>query len=538
MSKSIWKFLTSLWLTVVLLTIAIVLVFLNTLAQVHEGIWDAQERWFYSAFVWWGPEGASWKLPVLPGGYIVGTLLLINLIAAHIKRFQWSVKKIGIHLTHIGIVLFLLGILFTRLTSRESLMSLREGQTKVYSESHRENELVFASDFDNAREEVVSIPGEMLETKKDITHAKLPFTVLVKEYQPNGELTSRSTLARTGGQLTGALATVEAEYASAEGLPKQADRAMEASGREAVWRAALKALGQPAKGDLIVIAEKISKEPELAARLNAELKTRFREQMLNRFEKASPAMMRIPSTEAAAMHLAAAQIKKGAPASPESFPKIASNDAGKEAIVTPLPATADMNSRNMPYAVLEIVEGGASRGTWLVSPWLGDQEVKAGGRTYRMAFRFERYYQPFSVKLIKATHEVYPGTATAANPEGIPKNFQSRVLITNPDKGEKREADIYMNNPLRYGGLTYYQYQMGQDETATGTPVGNSTFQIVKNPSWGTPYLACFLVFFGMLYQFMYHLIGFLGMRPTPRPPKLPDPVKKPRETRAPQTVP
>lgn len=536
MSKSIWKILTSLWLTVICLCVAIILVFVNTLAQVHEGIWDAQERWFYSFFIWWGPAGAGWKIPVFPAGYIVGSVLLINLLAAHLKRFHMSWKKLGIHATHFGIILFLLGILFTRLTSHESRMSLRDGQTKVFSEAAREDELVFISDFDKSSDEVVSIPGELLEKKKEITHAKLPFTVRVKEYAPNCELTSRPTLARTGAQLAAALATLESQYATAEGLPAQAERAGEATGREIVWRAALKAIGQPNKGDLAELATKISKQPELAARLNAELKTRFRTQMMAQFEKADPARMRLPPTEAAAMHLAAAQMRKGKQAMPDDFPKVATHGGGVEAIVTPLPARSDMDSRNMPYAVIELVEGGASKGTWLVSPWLDEQEITAGGHTFRTALRWERSYQPFSVTLLKATHEVYPGTATEENPDGIPKNFQSRVLITHPEKGEKREVDIYMNNPLRYGGLTFYQYQMGPDEARTGIP-GSSTLQVVRNPSWGTPYLACFLVFSGLLYQFLYHLFGFLGRRTKPSPARMPEPVKKQRETRAPQPV-
>jgi hypothetical protein len=544
MTRALWKFFTSLRLTVVCLGLGALIVFFGTLSQVDDGLWRAQHRWFQSFFVYGKLDVLNWLwhdrslvLPwIFPGGYLVGSVTLINLIAAHIKRFQWGWKKLGIHLAHAGIILLLLGQLLTDQLARESLMSMREGQSRIFSESHRENELVFATDFDANREEVVSIPGELLPQKKEITHAKLPFTVRVKEYAPNGELTSRATLTRSGSQLTAALATVDAEYATPEGLPTQADRALETSGREAVWRAALKALGQPSKGDLVEIATKISKEPELAAKLNAELKTRFREGMLTRFAQASP-RMKIPSTEATAMHIAAAQIRKGAPASPEAFPKVATNGSGQEAIVVPLPEATDMDTRNMPYAVLEIVEGGASKGTWLVTPWLDEQDITVGGKTYRMAFRFERYYQPFSVKLIEAKHEVYTGTATAENPEGIPTNFQSRVMITTPEKGEKREVDIYMNNPLRYGGLTFYQYQMGSDETATGTPVGTSTFQVVKNPGWVTPYLGCLMVGLGMVYQFMSHLIGFIGKRNKPRPAPPVEPVKKRRETRAPQTV-
>jgi hypothetical protein len=66
-----------------------------------------------------------------------------------------------------------------------------------------------------------------------------------------------------------------------------------------------------------------------------------------------------------------------------------------------------------------------------------------------------------------------------------------------------------MNNPLRYGGLTFYQHQMGRRELNGGK--GTSSLQVVKNPSWITPYLGCAIVSLGMLWQFLYHLFGFLS---------------------------
>jgi hypothetical protein len=105
---------------------------------------------------------------------------------------------------------------------------------------------------------------------------------------------------------------------------------------------------------------------------------------------------------------------------------------------------------------------------------------------------------------------VYPGTE-------IPKNFQSRVLLEHSAKGEKREIDVSMNNPLRYGGLTFYQHQMGRRELNGGK--GTSSLQVVKNPSWITPYLGCAVVSLGMLWQFMYHLVGFLSKPRQKQPP-------------------
>jgi cytochrome c biogenesis protein ResB len=88
----------------------------------------------------------------------------------------------------------------------------------------------------------------------------------------------------------------------------------------------------------------------------------------------------------------------------------------------------------------------------------------------------------------------------------IPKNFSSRVRLKNPDSGEDREVLIYMNNPLRYGGETYYQGGFEPGDTV-------SILQVVRNPSWLTPYIACVLVSIGLVVQFMYHLVGFAKKR-------------------------
>jgi hypothetical protein len=103
-------------------------------------------------------------------------------------------------------------------------------------------------------------------------------------------------------------------------------------------------------------------------------------------------------------------------------------------------------------------------------------------------------------------HELYPGTK-------IPKNFQSRVRIENERTGENREVDISMNDPLRYQGLTFYQYQMGLAELSANAR--SSTLQVVRNPSWLAPYFGCILVGAGLVIQFMYHLTGFIRRRPS-----------------------
>ena len=38
-----------------------------------------------------------------------------------------------------------------------------------------------------------------------------------------------------------------------------------------------------------------------------------------------------------------------------------------------------------------------------------------------------------------------------------------------------------------------------------------TVFQVVRNPSWLVPYIACILVSLGLLWQFSFHLARFLN---------------------------
>jgi cytochrome c biogenesis factor len=114
---------TSLRLTVVCLVAALVLVLAGTLAQVDLGLYAAQSKFFRSFFVYWTPAGSGLKIPVLPGGWLIGLVLLVNLLSAHIKRFRFTPKKYGIILIHAGLIFLLAGQFLTELFQVESTMS-------------------------------------------------------------------------------------------------------------------------------------------------------------------------------------------------------------------------------------------------------------------------------------------------------------------------------------------------------------------------------------------------------------------------------
>jgi hypothetical protein len=112
---------SSLRLTVVLLALSMMLVFMATLAQTRLGIWEVMSRYIRTAVVW-VPVGER-ELPVFPGGWLLGGLLLVNLIAAHASRFAWSWKKAPLITIHGGLVVLLLSELITGLFARETQVS-------------------------------------------------------------------------------------------------------------------------------------------------------------------------------------------------------------------------------------------------------------------------------------------------------------------------------------------------------------------------------------------------------------------------------
>ncbi len=189
------QFFSSLRLTVVCLALAMLLVFLGTLAQVDLGLYKAQNEFFRSFLVFWGPKTANWRIPVLPGGYLVGGVLLINLIAAHVTRFKFTRQKAGIWMTHVGLILLLLGQLGTDLLSRESTLHLREGEVKNYSEADRQAELAVIDTTDADSDKVVAIAQGLLERKTELRNSELPFAISVKRFIPNSVVEDRAASA-------------------------------------------------------------------------------------------------------------------------------------------------------------------------------------------------------------------------------------------------------------------------------------------------------------------------------------------------------
>jgi cytochrome c biogenesis factor len=189
--------IVSLRLTVVLILFSIILILVATLDQVNLGIWVVQQKYFNTFVVFWKTGNLS--LAVFPGGYTIGGLLLINLLAAHFYRFKLTWRKLGLWLIHAGLILLLVGQLLTGLMQDEYQLRLDQGQTKNFSESYRNVELAITDTTNAAFDEVIAIPEGRLMHPAPIQHPRLPFRVAVKTYLPNATL-------QMGAPATGATA--------------------------------------------------------------------------------------------------------------------------------------------------------------------------------------------------------------------------------------------------------------------------------------------------------------------------------------------
>jgi hypothetical protein len=373
----ILKPLASLKLTIICLGCAMVLVLVGTLDQVHIGIFEAQNRYFKSFFLYFSLPGSATRIPWFPGGYLVGSVLLVNLIAAHAARFKLSWKKSGILILHSGLILLLLGQLVASVFEEESQMRLNQGETKNFSESPYFDEVAIIDRSGGDTEQVTAIPASLLRPGETIDLPIDGLKLVTNSFYPNSALIN----------------------------PNQ-----------------------------------------------------------------------LPSA---------------------SYPHL---QLGPMAVAVPVDKTYKQDERNLPAISVSLSRNGETVGTWnLATGFPRPLDFQIQGKNYQIVLRPKRYYDSFSIRLQEFRHDRYAGT-------DIAKNFSSRVQLIDSANHENREALIFMNHPLRYGGLTFYQAGFGNNDQTT-------ILQVVKNPSWLVPYISCALLVLGILVQFGMHLVSFFRRR-------------------------
>ena len=195
----------------------------------------------------------------------------------------------------------------------------------------------------------------------------------------------------------------------------------------------------------------------------------------------------------------------------EADENVATAGLGKRYLAVPVRASTGTDSDaavDMAATYVRLrAKDGLDLGVYMVSQLASSQNVTdhitVGDKEYEVSLRFTRNYKPYSVTLVDVRKDDYLGTSTV-------RNFSSDIRLVDTERGTDREIHIWMNNPLRYAGETFYQsgYSGPPDFRTEST-----TLAVVTNSGWMIPYVACMVVGVGLLAHFLSVLMRFLKRR-------------------------
>ncbi len=451
----------SLKLTVTLLVLSMVLIFAGTLAQVDKGIWTVMDQYFRCWIAWieWSvffPNSVSVPAVVLPfpGGFLLGSLLSLNLVAVHSSTFKVLVK--GRRLW-VGYGLLLLGLLIT------VGVVLGWGMAPVAA---TENDAFWRVFFRLGRG---TLAGAVLFAACWVLYKQRAGMVLLHA----------GILLLLVGEFFTAIFAVEATMTIREGETATFfDRSQQ-------FELALTDTSDEEVDRVTTIPQSLLKPGKVVSvgALPFDLKVHARMTHSNR---------PVPLDS----------VSEGVR---EAYPTYAGYGE-RLYVARSREVSGATGERNAPAVDVELLDrrSGASLGRYLLSIWFYPNfvnqiwdmptTVRYEGREYELYFRNRREPAlsesgaPYAVTLLDFVHERYEGTQT-------PKDFSSEIRLVNEGDGIDRNLRIWMNNPLRYAKRTFYQSGYLPEDEGT-------VLQVVRNDSWMIPYLSCMIVFIGMAAQF------------------------------------
>ncbi len=527
--------LASLKLTVVLFAMAIFIVLAGTLAQADKDIWEVIEDYF--RVPWWPSLGFAWidfqmffppsffsGKPMVPGGFyfpggwLIGALMALNLLAAHGMRFK--PQAAGSRLSS-GLAVIAVGLAMTWLV-------IASGSNKAGVQEATWLEWTVLWEFFKGGLAVLWLATAFallkLQPKRKTERATLVTVAfllggllcwilyegdaarlgdssmrilwqLIKGTFAGGVLLAGCMMVfkkRAGIVLMhGGIALMMLSEVLVGTMAVEGQMQIE-EGRTVNFVQDIRALelavvdhSDPNTDDVVIVPESIL----LAGGVIQNEKLPFDVEVVKFLKNASVRQLKpdehSPADKGIGLRWTAEEIRPGA-----------GTDTG--------------GGVDMAAAYVKLTRKGSSEslGTYLVSLFLSAQGLPEtltldDGTAYEISLRFKRNYKPYSVHLIDVRKDDYMGTDT-------PKNYSSQVRLVDESRSVDRKIRIWMNNPLRYAGETFYQSGYYRNPQTGGE---TTTLAVVTNTGWMIPYVSCMIVAMGMLAHFSIVLLRFLNRR-------------------------
>ncbi len=535
-------FIASLKLTVVLFTMSIFLVFVGTLAQVNQDMWQVINNYFHSFGVWIKFQvflPASWfpglqNIPggfPFPGGLTIGFLLLANLLAAHLIRFR--IQATGNRM-FFGLGTAVIGVLLTWLViasgnssdgfQSEPVLSYRTlwklfvyglvvcwigslaGLWKLYSSYHQRKlefillasgsgllgigsiwlviqlEPAYLGDagmrilwqlVQGGAAGLVMLVGCILLFRRRggivLIHSGIGLMMLGELLVGTFAVEQQISL-REGETLNYALDTRSTEMAIVDPSSDEGDEVVVVP----LWMK-----GRSSQ----FLVQKIIRDGSLP--FDIEILDYYKNAELIDVDPQKDDQPQNPATAGFGKRLIAQEVR-------------ASSGADSDGTI------------DLAAAYVKLTEKGTGTriGTYLLAQQMAMQdlaeEVRLDDKTYQLSLRFERDYKDYQLRLHDVVKEDYAGT-------DVPRHYASDLNILDAKRNIDQDVKVWMNNPVRYAGETFYQSGYRKIPAGpAGKEVEISTIQVVENTGWMIPYVSCMLVMIGLLAHFSGTLSRFL----------------------------
>ncbi len=551
MFEDVLKPLSSLKLTVLLFACSMILVMAGTLAQVDLDIWDVVREYFRCWFAWmpssvWYPLFARIELfdPIksalenspeqlgiwFPGGYLLGTLMAVNLLAAHLLKFKVQAK--GNRLAA-GIVVTAIGCVATWM-----VIASGDGTGLQQTTEGFYDKLWFTLKILLGVLLAFNIGGAASAVRRGKSESP-PLTVCKWLWRGSSTGCCLKWIRFNSSSMRILWQLVKAEMAALILL----------GGCHLLFKKRAGVTLLHAGVALVMINEVVVDSLHVETQMAIEeghtvnFAKDIREIEFVVIDKSSPDFdEEIVIPRSLVLAAGAAEGQNGKVISNSELPfdieilefmqnsniedakpgaeNRATAGAGLQLIsesAKPTTGTDSSGRVDLTAAYVRIIDKASKEdlGTYLtgvVFELLGKNEsqrnlVTVDGKEWEIAMRFRRYYKPYSVRLSDVSKKDYIGTNT-------PMDYRSIVDVIDAESGEVLvdNRHIWMNNPMRYSGDTFYQSNYSPPNPRTGEKE-ITTLSVVSNTGWMLPYTSCMIVGTGMLAHFFFILLRFLNRR-------------------------
>ena len=155
-----------------------VLVFIGTIVQKNIGLYEAQQQYFSSWFKLLGP------IP-LPSGKLTMLVMFLNLSCYFFRPNIFTKEKLGITVTHSGVIMMLVGGGLTSLFSIEGNVVIEEGSSSNFFESYYLKEFLVVNTSNSQEDFFTVFDNGILYAHNTLEHSTIPFSVEILDFYDN-----------------------------------------------------------------------------------------------------------------------------------------------------------------------------------------------------------------------------------------------------------------------------------------------------------------------------------------------------------------